>query len=233
MSDAEREVIGVPDGEALLAEDRDSDRMVERFQAGDGDAAFTVLYKRYFDRVYAYLRTVLNDDYEAEDVAQQVFMQVFERLPQYERRGRPFRAWLFVMVRNQAINSLRRSQRLVVEDPEAIARRREQPDAEDAIERTLGWITDPDLTLFVERLPLPQRQALLCRFLLDLRVQEIAEVLDRTPNDVSKLLHRAVKFLGERLAALGREPKNEKPVSASHRPKQAVVLRERRFALWD
>jgi RNA polymerase sigma factor (sigma-70 family) len=96
----------------------------------------------------------------------------------------------------------------------------------------LEWIKDKDLHVFIERLPLPQRQVLAMRFVFDMRTKEIAEILGRTPNDVSKLQYRALEFLNERLTAIGREPPNTRRLSARHRPKQAEVLRERRFSLW-
>ncbi|MDX6632025.1 MAG: polymerase sigma-70 factor, subfamily, partial [Solirubrobacterales bacterium] len=79
--------------------DIEAGRLVTRFQAGDGDA-FAGLYKAYFDRVYGYLKVLLRSAHEAEEATQQVFVQVLEALPRYERRGQPFRAWLFIAVRN-------------------------------------------------------------------------------------------------------------------------------------
>jgi RNA polymerase sigma-70 factor (ECF subfamily) len=213
-------------------EDEDSARLVARFQAGDQDA-FAHLYTRYFDRVYGYLRIVFREVQEAEDVTQQVFMHVFMKLGEYERRRQPFRAWLFVVVRNHAINRLRKLGRLEVEDPATLDRRREHADSDAPDPAALGWITDRDLLLFVERLPLPQRQALTMRYLLGMTTSEIAAVMGRRPNDVSKLQHRALAFLRERLAAVSTAPRHERPARCRNRPKQAVVLRERRFALFS
>jgi hypothetical protein len=69
------------------------------------------------------------------------------------------------------------------------------------------------------------------RFMLDLETAEIAEVLDRTAVDVRKLQHRALAFLRERLTQVGRAPRREARRSAWHRPRQAIVLRTRRFVL--
>jgi len=85
--------------------------------------------------------------------------------------------------------------------------------------------------LFVERLPLPQRQVLLLRFMLDLNANEIAEILERTPENVRILQHRALRFLEQRLVALGRSPRNTRPSRMSHYLRPANVLRARRFAL--
>jgi RNA polymerase sigma-70 factor (ECF subfamily) len=212
------------------AEDRDTARVVIRFQAGDKDA-FTELYMRYFDRVYGYLRVALRDAHEAEDVTQQVFMKVLDNLPRYERLESPFRAWLTTILRNQAIDSLRRLNRFDVEEPEEINRRRDVEREADGEMVELDWISDRDLLLFIERLPLAQRQVLLLRYLLGLSTDQIAEALGRTRNDVSALHSRAVRFLRARLAAVGRTATSRQRARISRWPQQALVARRRRFAL--
>jgi RNA polymerase sigma-70 factor (ECF subfamily) len=216
------------------AEDVDTARLVVRVQSGDREA-FGPIYTRYFPRVYGYLRVALRDRDEAEDLTQEVFANALARIGKYKRGARPFRAWLFTIARNEAINQLRRSGRLEVEDPAELDARRDQAVEDDEPESlAIDWIKDPDLLLFVERLPDPQRQVLAMRYLLGLRTQEIARVLDRTPNDVSKLQHRALEFLRERLKAIGREPaRREKRINSRTRPKQAEVLRARRWALYE
>jgi RNA polymerase sigma-70 factor (ECF subfamily) len=222
-----------PDDERT--EDEDTTRLVTAFQAGDTES-FAGLYSRYFDRVYGYLRVAFKDRHEAEDGTQQVFTQVFEALPRYQQRRQPFRAWLFVIVRNYAISYLTKQGRIDVVDPAELDRRREAPIPEpqiddDAALRTLQWITDTDMFVLAERLTTAQRQVLALRFMLDLSLKQTAELLGRTPNDVAALQHRAIVFLRERLAALGRAPTTpgENRMKAWLPPAQ--VIRRRRNAL--
>jgi RNA polymerase sigma-70 factor (ECF subfamily) len=210
-------------------EDLDTARLVIRIQGGDRDA-FAGLYSRYFDRVYGYLSVLLNDRHEAEDAAQQVFMQVLEALPRYERRQQPFRAWLFVAVRNLALYQLRKLRRVDATDPGDIDRDREVDAGNGADIAALDWISDQDLLLFVERLPVAQRQVLLLRFMLDLPSSEIAQILERSPEDVRMLQSRALRFLNSRLTAVGRVPRGRQARSRQYL-RQAPVLRGRRFAL--
>lgn len=213
-------------------EDVETARLVTQFQAGsDRQEDFAVLYRRYFDRVYSYMRLVLNDPHEAEDATQQVFLNAFEALPRYERRRQPFRAWLFVIARNQGLNRLRTSRRPVtLMDPTDISRHEDVRSSDDVL-TALGWLSDRDLLLLVERLPLAQRQALALRYMLDLSASQIAEILDRSPDDVRMLQHRALAFLRQRLAALGRPAPQRTPGRARGRLREATVLRARRFAI--
>jgi RNA polymerase sigma-70 factor (ECF subfamily) len=213
------------------AEDADTLRLVARFQAGDRDA-FAILYMRYFDRVYGYLRIALGDPHEAEDAAQQVFIKLLGALPRYQRRRTPFRGWLFVIVRNHSLALLQRRGRVEVVDPERLAERLEPSLVDDeAPLGALDWITDRELLMFVERLPLAQRQVLMLRYLADLTDAQTAAILGRSAADVRMLQSRAVRVLRERLAAVGRGAAPSRGVRMRRWPRQVTVLRSRRWAL--
>jgi RNA polymerase sigma-70 factor (ECF subfamily) len=218
-----------PSAEKLA--DLDSARLVIQFQSGDQNA-FGALYLRYFDRVFSYLQVVFRDDpHEAEDLTQQVFIRVLEALPRYERRAQPFRAWLFRIVRNLAITHLERRGRSDVVEPQEIARRQEHADDGEPALPALDWLTDRELVMFVERLPLPQRQVLILRFMLELTTSEIARVLDRRAADVRTLESRALRFLEQRLTAVGRAPRYERRAEWRRRVSRLPVARQRRYAL--
>lgn len=218
------------------AEDRDTARVVARFQSGDRDA-FSILYARYYERVFSYLRMLLNNTHDAEDGAQQVFMQVLEGLHRYERREVPFRAWLFRCVRNYALYHLRQTGRIEPVDPAELEALLDESESSEEPASVVGWIADRDLALFVERLPLPQRQVLALRYVLDLSHAQVAAILGRTESDVRALQTRALRFLNDRLTAIGRVPiadsSSEERSQARTFLRQAPVLRGRRWALWD
>ena len=70
------------------------------------------------------------------------------------------------------------------------------------------------------------------RYLLDLKAKEIAKVLGRSQTDVTMLQSRALRFLRDRLTALGRAPEqSDKPAPMRRTPQKARVLRNRRFSL--
>lgn len=213
-------------------EDRDTANLVLRFQAGDSEA-YGVLYKRYFERVYGYMRILFRDHYEAEDATSEAFAQALEALPDYERREQPFRAWLFAIARNSAVARLRKLRRLEPTDPAELDRWRDEEGALGEEKLTiLDWITDRDLSVFVGRLPLPQRQVLVLRYLMDLDFAQIAMLLGRSNEDVRQLQYRALRFLEKRLRAVGRAPEQRsKPMPVQRRRQQSGVLRLRRFML--
>lgn len=219
-----------PSGRAV--EDSDSARLVARIQAGDRDA-FAVLYLRYFDRVYGYLKAILRDRRDAEDAAQEVFTNVYRALPRYEMRGRPFRAWLFVIARNVALHHLKGvHQRSVPVAPDEVIRQTDahlRVDSQDVW--ALGWIADRELMFLIERLPLAQRQVIAMRFMLGFSHAETAKLLERTPEAVRMLQSRALSFLRVRLTALGHAPERHERVRLRVRAPQSRVLCVRRFSL--
>jgi RNA polymerase sigma-70 factor (ECF subfamily) len=211
------------------AEDLDTARLVSRIQSGDRDA-FAELYLRYFDRVYGYLRVVLRDRHEAEDLTQQVFIRVLEALPSYQRRKQPFRAWLFVVARNHALDHLARRNRVELAEPDEIDRRREASGELGELE-PLGWISDRELLMFVERLPLLQRQVLVARFMLGLRSDEVAAVLGTSSVSVRSAQKRALEALRTRFAVVRSAPRPTRRSYVRAGIRQSTVLRSRRFAL--
>lgn len=215
---------------AEAREDIDTARLVVRFQSGD-QSAFTPLYQRYFDRVYGYLRVLLHRSRDAEDATQQVMLQVLEALPRYERRAQPFRAWLFTIVRNHALQQIQKHGRVDYVDPADLDRDREGAVEDEPQLRSLGWISDQDLLLFIERLPDLQRQVLALRFMMGLSTSEIARVIDRNPDAVRRAQSRALAFLRSRLSAIGRESSRGRQAGSLLYKRQARVVRARRFQL--
>ena len=213
---------------ALAESDADSARLVARAQSGD-DGALPQLYLQHFDGVYAYLRVALRDDHEAEDAAQEVFVSAMRALPAYELRpDTPFRAWLFRIARNEAINRLRKLRRVEVEEPEQIGRRYA---AAAVPPGALDRVSDDELLALLECLPTVQRQALVLRYMLDFTTSEVASVLGRTPDAVRQLEYRARRSLQARLAPVRARETRFVRSAMMMRRRPLPVLRARRFVL--
>jgi RNA polymerase sigma-70 factor (ECF subfamily) len=181
-------------------QDVETARLVARAQAGDREA-MPELYLRFFDAVYSYLRVALRDEHEAEDATQEVFLKAMQALPRYELRAKvPFRAWLFRIARNELISRVRKSKWVEVEEPERITRRTDATSV--ATTEMLQCVSNADLMMLLERLPIAQRQVIALRFMLDLSTEEMGAVLDKSPEAVRQLEYRARRSLENRLATL-------------------------------
>ena len=182
-------------------EDDHTARLVRRILKGEREL-YGDVYARYFNRIYAYLRQALRDPVEAEDVTQQTFVQALEALPRFDSARAPFRAWLFAISRNLALNSLAGKKRVELVDPSELAQR-QTADAE-RVDATSGWLLERDLVREVERLPALQREVLVLRTVLDLPFETIAKRLDRRRDNVRALHSRAMRSLNSRMRATHR-----------------------------
>jgi RNA polymerase sigma-70 factor (ECF subfamily) len=80
-----------------------------RAVAGGDEKAFASLYDQYSPILFGLLVRILHSRPEAEDVLQEVFLQVWQRAASFdETRGRPF-TWLVTLARSRAIDRLRSS----------------------------------------------------------------------------------------------------------------------------
>lgn len=105
--------------------------LLRRVGAGDR-AALKTLYERHSDAVYKFLRYRLRDPFEAADVMQDVFLEIWRAAGRFEGRSTA-RTWIFGIARNRAVDRMRRGSREVTApepdadvadeapDPEAIA----------------------------------------------------------------------------------------------------------------
>jgi RNA polymerase sigma-70 factor (ECF subfamily) len=171
---------------------------VARLRGGDLDALSTLL-TRYQNRLYRYLLRLVREPAEAEDLFQQTWLRVAEKIRQFDPQ-RNFEAWLFTLARNLAIDHLRRIRPESLDQPagdptgETAAARlpsRERP----AIEGILARERAGRLGTALETLPLVQREVLTLRFEEEMKLEEIAEVLDAPLSTVKTRLRRALERL--------------------------------------
>jgi RNA polymerase sigma-70 factor, ECF subfamily len=79
--------------------------LVLRCRVGD-DGAFEVLVKRYHGRLLYFIRRLLQNDEQAEDLVQEVWLAAYRQLPRL-RQAELFRTWLYRIARNKALTFVR------------------------------------------------------------------------------------------------------------------------------
>lgn len=175
--------------------DAETKRLVARWQSGE-EGLFDEIYLRHFGSVYGYAHAALRSGQDAEDAAQDVFVRALEALPGYEIRSAPFRAWLLRIARNVVLDCVRRSKRLLVEDPADLTSRREAMAVQQGQGQvTLDWLSKREVVHRVERLPRGQREVIVLRYLLDMPYEQIAGLTGQTPRAARHLHSRAIELL--------------------------------------
>ncbi len=171
-------------------------RAVKRAQAGDREA-LGFLYAHYADNVYGYVRSIVHDHHEAEDVTQQVFAKLIRVIGKYEERDVPFFAWILRVSRNVAVDHIRRQRLIPVEE----VRKSDEGGGDPA-----GGGRMNDLRDALSTLPRDQCEVLVLRHVAGLSPTEIATRTGRSEGSIHGLHHRGRKALKAELVSRGAAP---------------------------
>jgi len=172
-----------------------------RVKQGD-EGAFAELVEKYKQPVMNVVYRMLRDATEAEDLAQNVFVQVFRSAHRYQVSSK-FSTWLFTIVRNLCLNEIRRRSRhpadsLDATHPEQEDQPWQQYDDKQTVsppDRVLHGELEDKIEQALAELPENQRIAIvLCRQ-DELSYEEIAEVLGCSLSATKSLIHRGRETL--------------------------------------
>ena len=168
-------------------------------QAGRAQEAFERLVPAYRRRVFGLAYSILRDRGGAEDLAQEVFVKLWQALPRYDGRAQ-LSTWIYAITRNAAISTLRSRRRSVsLSDPGVLA------EVEGVVAVPAVSADDVALRRHVEGLPEKQRQAVTLYYLDERSVDEVAAMMGMPVNTVKTHLHRARASLATALGAAGKE----------------------------
>lgn len=176
--------------------------LIRRCCAGD-EEAFAALFHQYKNLVYKTAYLVLDDADEAEDVLQEVFLQVHRSLATFEPSKGAFTTWLYRITVNHCLNR-RRKRRLLTTRLEKVPApaRIESPSFQDRLEE------EEVMRKALSRLSEKLRIVVILRYYLELSYAEIAQVLNIPIGTVRSRLDLALKTLYKEL----RTPTGEGPI---------------------
>ena len=179
------------------------DELIAAYLQGRQEA-FEVLFQRYKNGIFFVVRNYFPNKERAEEVFQEVFLKLLERLHHFDGSG-SFRGWFFTLCRNHCIDRLRQQ-----------ARRPETPDSQwsndegDAQATPVGRAADEsmpaderayDLELAaqletaIEKLPDEQRETFLMKERGGLTFEEIAKMTGVSINTVKSRMRYALESL--------------------------------------
>jgi RNA polymerase sigma-70 factor (ECF subfamily) len=177
---------------------RDTDlvrRAVARAKAGD-TSALHFLYVRFSDDVCSYVRGIVRDRHEAEDITQNVFAKLMTAIQRYEERDVAFAAWITTVARNLALDHVRARRQIPFEEVRT---------SDEGHEQT-GFERSQCLREALQRLPFEQREVLVLRHIAGLSPSEIADRLGKSESSIHGLHHRGRGALKAALRELDAAP---------------------------
>jgi RNA polymerase sigma-70 factor, ECF subfamily len=185
----------------------DSEAM--RLRRGDLDA-LAVLMEQYQHRLYRYLLRLVSQPSTAEDLFQQTWLRVMERIRKYDPQ-RSFEGWLFSVAHNLAIDHLRRKQPKSLNEPSfagEIPSDVAQTENAGALDRLISQERRDLISKTIGNLSPAFREVITLRFEEEMKLEEIAATLSLPMGTVKTRLHRALKALKQSLPlrAIGETP---------------------------
>ena len=173
------------------------EELVSAAQSGSAEA-FEALFRRYRDRIAAYVRSSVRDDGRTEDLVQEIFFSAHSRLSSLDHPG-AFRTWLYQIARNACLDEARRRSR----QEDLILGWDEFPPPDERIvihnhdaDRALSQKEElADLTQALDGLPQSQHDALVLRELEGMSYDEIGRRMRLSRHAVESVLFRARRGL--------------------------------------
>jgi RNA polymerase sigma-70 factor (ECF subfamily) len=184
-------------GPAGLSEWSDKE-IIERVLAGD-TPAYELLMRRYNQRLYRLVRSILRDEAEAEDVMQEAYVRAFYHLAQYEGRS-SFSTWIGHIAVNEALARISKAKRLEYTDFSNPAEMVEavdpsmNPEENSALQEAQNLLERAILEL-----PDIYRTVVMMHDVEEMTTEETAALLEITEQSVRVRLHRGRALTRKRL----------------------------------
>lgn len=169
----------------------DDEKLIRRIRSGD-TGALDELIRKYYNDIYTYCYRRLGRKSDAEDVTQEVFLHFCRNFDSYSHRGK-CKGFLFAIAHNLCVNAARRKVPLSLEETEA-----ESLSCRDGAEERVE--TAESVRAALNALPEEQKEAVLLRFYHDLKVKEIARIMDSGLSVTKYRLYQGVKTLSRLLS---------------------------------
>jgi RNA polymerase sigma-70 factor, ECF subfamily len=165
--------------------------LVNRCQNGDQDA-FNLLFDKYSKKIAGFARKYLGDEHHADDIVQDVFMQVYRKLEKFRGDAR-FSTWLFRV----SINACK-SKRLSIErqgrvNDEQFAQKLVRPEQSSPSDLLAQLELRREIQTTLRELSTEQQRILVMKTVRKLSYTEIGEATNQSENQVRGKLYRARK----------------------------------------
>lgn len=146
-----------------------------------------MLYRRHLHRVYSYVLSRVANVQDAEDLTAQTFTAALQGIGVYEDRG-TFIAWLLSIARRKAADHFRNQTSVVVMD--------DMPQLEGgapAVDETvMEHLRIEEVALLLRKLNPERAEALRLRYLADLKIREVSDVMEKSEGAVKMLISRGL-----------------------------------------
>lgn len=187
----------------VLPDDSSDERLLELARQGN-KSAVSLIYRRYVDSIYQFVRLRVGDVLAAEDMTSTVFEKLIFGLAAGKGPKTHLRGWLFQVARHAIYDSYGKKQTLPLETIEQWS----APTSEEPEQKLLANINIEALREMIQMLSPEQQEVLLLRFDQQLSLKETADILGKGVSTVKTLQFRAVNRLRQLIQRIGMRDEN-------------------------
>ena len=161
---------------------------IERVLAGDINC-FGLLVDKYQNKVLGMIYNMTRDHHLSEDLGQDVFMDAYRGLANFDSARSRFSTWLYRITQNKAINALRKRKPLL------FAKAPERAIEASGFEKFATDELHMEFDRILDRLPVRQKAAFVWSEIEELSYKDIAEIEGVSVGTIKSRISRARRFL--------------------------------------
>lgn len=189
-------------GEIIVVEHFEA-RLVKLARKGE-QTAFSELVELYKDKIFHLAYRMLSNRHEAEDIVQETFLRVYKNFDRYDDKQK-FSTWIYRIATNLCIDRLRKRKPNYyldagMNDQEGMDGYSLIP-GDDRTPETEYLLSETQQTIHkaIEGLPAKYKSVIILRYLQEMSLQEISDVLEMPVTTVKTRVHRGREFLRKKL----------------------------------
>lgn len=178
-------------------------KLAEKANRGDREA-FAQLVDLYKDKIFHLAYRMLGNSHEAEDIVQDTFIRVYTNLHRYDAEHK-FSTWIYRIGTNICIDRLRKRKGTYFLDAETqvgegldgytlLASNEGTPESQLMISETQRHVREA-----IDKLPEKYKSVIVLRYMHDLSLQEISDILQMPVTTIKTRVHRGREYLRKRM----------------------------------
>ena len=176
------------------------DLLLEMIVSGKSEA-FEILYDRHNDLLYRFLFRILLNEEVCLEVLQETWLKVYKNTEKFDGKA-SFKTWLYTIGKNTAFDRLKKKSDLLFDEPATIETFSDEE--EGMLENMVRAATREKVWSALEQLA-PDQKTVLAMWMEEVSLEEMAQVMELTPQAIKNLIHRSKKKLKLLLEGDGHE----------------------------
>jgi RNA polymerase sigma-70 factor (ECF subfamily) len=174
---------------AKKIKDHSDTELIALYLREQNTSYFTQLYRRYASKVFAKCISMLGDEGLARDATQDIFIKILLNLSKFTEQS-SFSTWVYSITYNYCIDMIRKKKKvplLFTEDVGKVSRETEV----EVPDSVLLEMKQERLAVVLDRLPPGDKAILMMKYIDDLQIKDIGDILGKTESAIKMQIMRA------------------------------------------